>query len=132
MRCTRASCSWNRNLADGGLFDLDLISRLAVALWGSIVDLVQGGQPLVADLAEDVVRRWQCGVLRDEEELGAVGVRAGVSHCQGASRVGQRGLALALGYTVEREFVAELVARSAGALAGRVAALQDAHLIGLH
>src|SRR5699024_8546268 len=43
-----------------------------------------------------------------------------------------RGLALALGHTVERELVAELVARSTRALAGRVAALQDAHLVGLH
>src|SRR5699024_9671166 len=122
----------SRNLADGGLFDLHLISRLAVAFWGGVVDLVQGGQTLVADLAEDVVRRRQRGVLRDEEELRAVGVRAGIRHCQGATRVGQRGLALALGHTVERELVAELVARSTRALAGRVAALQDAHLVGLH
>ena len=107
-----ASFNWQEQLTVA--FRSSPLQRLAVAFW-RVVDLVQGGQTLVADLAEDVVRRRQRGVLRDEEECEPL-VSAGIRHCQGATRVGQRGsLALTL---LEREPSPNSTARSTRALAG--------------
>src|SRR5262245_30721004 len=72
------------------------------------------------DRAERRVVRRQLGVLVDEEELAAVGSGPGVGHRYGCCRVGCSGQVL----------IGELVARSAAARAGRIAALQHEYAAG--
>src|ERR1700736_787921 len=85
-------------------------------------DLVQGGQAVRLDGAEDGEARRELRVLVHQEELAAIGTRATVRHCNRAPGIGDQFFQLwaSVGVLVRWVLVGELIAGTAGAIALRV------------
>ncbi|RSM55750.1 XRE family transcriptional regulator [Actinoplanes sp. ATCC 53533] len=130
----RVTCAGGCSAAERGLADLGAPGGRPVQRRGVLRrrghtaggDPVQGAQAGRCHAAEDRVVRAQRGVAVDQEELAAVGVRAGVGHGQHAA-----GVHLALAGRVGRrrrqaggQFIAVAVAGAALAGPARVSALQ--------
>src|SRR3954470_16124160 len=89
---------------DGHRVDDDILVRAVVAVGRDTLHRIQHVEPL-HDLAEQAVLRRQAGTVRprDQEELAAIRVRAGIRHCHGTDLV----------LASPRKLVLELVARPA-------------------